>query len=180
MIPATAVTTSISPEHRKVQKMTRLKTLAMIAAVAVFGAVTPAQAHPHHMAEEEVMSFLHNGSTLTVWNTHQRGILGNELIEVRDAAGNTEGSWWSITGWCFTAHAVNNHPCWHPNGYIALIKDRLRGPVTVTTRAYSGSAASPSTDFCDHYTQLEYTVSGDTSGACGHEDGLALPSWAED
>lgn len=158
--------------------MTRLKVLALAAVVALFGAHA-AQSHPYHPVAEEVMSFRHAGMTLTVVNTHQRGFLGGELIEIHNPGGSVRTSWWSNRGWCFTAHAINNHPCWHPDGYISLYKARMKGNqgTTVLRRPYGGGGASSSSDPCDHYSQLEYTVSGDTSGRCGHEDGLPLPSW---
>ena len=159
--------------------MTGLKYWGLAAMVALFGAST-VNAHAHVPTAEEVMSFRDAASTLTVINTHRRGILGGELIEIRDEDGDLKTSWWSARGWCFTAHAIDNHPCWYPSGYVALYKSRMaRNAASPLDRDFSGWKRPVSTDFCDHYSQLEYTVSGDTSGKCGHQNGLALPSWAE-
>jgi hypothetical protein len=154
--------------------------IAAIACFSAFAAPT-ASAHPYNVwAEEEFMSFRYAGGTYKVVNTHRRGFLGGELIEIRDHRGRTSASWWTNRGWCFTAHSLENHPCWHPAGYTRLFIRRLQGEkANVLARNFGGYSAPSSTDFCDHYTQLEYTVSGDTSGKCGHQDGLPLPSWAQ-
>lgn len=155
--------------------------IAALAGLSIFAAGT-VTAHPYHYsyAEEDFMSFRYAGGTYKVVNTHRRGFLGGELIEIRDHKGKTKTSWWSPRGWCFTQHALQNHPCWHPSGYTRLFVQRLRGDAANALAKGFGSYKVPGTyDFCDHYSQLEYTVSGDTTGRCGHKDGLPLPSWAQ-
>ena len=96
-----------------------------------------------------------------------RGFFVGELIQIRDSHGALEHQWWSIHGWCFTAHAYEHQACWSRDGYMAVFKNYLhRGKITV--RPYDGSwRTEEATGFCDHYTQLEYDMSGDTSGICG-------------
>ena len=154
--------------------------IILAAALASFAAGTTATAHPPVQGEEEFMQFTFAGAIYSAVNTHQRGFLGGELIEIRDADGNTEVSWWDNRSRCFTAHAFETHPCWHPMGYARLLSGKLRNQAAaVINRDFGGFKSADTSTFCDHYSQLEYTVSGDTSGQCGHKDGLALPTWAE-
>lgn len=137
-------------------------------------------AHPGHYSVEHVTSFTDGGAKYNVWNTHRRGLFGTELIEIRDQYGRLHASWWASPGWCFTEHAYTNHGCYSERGYLKLFKSRMK---SYDNRAnsyggYSGKNTDPG-EFCDHYSQLEYTVSGDTSGVCGHKDGLPLPAWAQ-
>ena len=158
-----------------------MKTFLSALAVLVAGLTSfqTAQAHPHHFVSpaEKFTTFKYKGKNLNVWNTHNRGLFGAELIEIRDYRGKLYASWWTTQGWCFTGHVMEHGGCWSKSGYVALFKARIN-KVDHSKIDFSGSGgAAGSTDFCDHYSQLEYTVSGDTSGICDHEDGLALPDW---
>ena len=96
------------------------------------------------------------------------------------STGHLAGQWWRGNGWCFTPSVYDNQGCWPRGRYMDIFGRELSNYRNrfdpIDTGNFSGDA---STEFCDHYTQLEYTVSGDSSGICGHEDGLPLPSWAE-
>jgi len=154
--------------------------MILVAAIAATTAATAAQAHPPVHEPVEFMQFRYAGAIYSAVNTHTRGFLGGELIEIHDATGAVKASWWDNRSRCFTAHAFTNHPCWHPMRYAQLLSGKLRAQTaSVVTRKFGGFTSEDTSTFCDHYSQLEYTVSGDTSGKCGHEDGLALPSWAE-
>lgn len=140
-----------------------------------------ASAHPHGFMSpvEKVLTFKYDGKELNVWNTHNRGLFGAELIEIRDYRGKLYASWWTTRGWCFTAHAIEHGGCWDRSGYTGLFKARIKRTDPKTLN-FSGKGLEEPYAFCDHYSQLEYTVSGDTSGICDHKDGLPLPDWAED
>jgi hypothetical protein len=155
----------------------------LLTAFAISAALfSTANAHPNHPAPvaaaqwvqlepEEVMSFDADGETFTVWNTHHRGILGLELIEVRNSTGTNVAGWWSSRGWCFTQQAYSAQGCWSDTRYLQIVEDRMS--TSNYTRSlnvrYSGSAGTDATTFCDHYTQLEYTISGDSSERCDYE-----------
>lgn len=163
-----------------------MKVLPFLLSLFVIGAtmVSTANAHPHHTAPapaaaaswvqlepEEVMSFDTADGTFTIWNTHQRGLFGVELIEVRDSAGGNVAGWWSSRGWCFTQHAYASKGCWSDSGYRQVAQNRMK--TASYTRSFNVRGGSADTDdattFCDHYTQLEYTISGDTSERCDYE-----------
>ena len=146
--------------------------------------IVPAGAHPHNhgnapvmtapkliqLDAEEVMSFDNGGATYSLWNTHQRGLFGLELIEVRGESGAAVAGWWSSRGWCFTAKAYAANACWSSARMAGFAGAKLvnasysRSP---STRA-GGSATEASTDFCDHYSALEAKISEATSGRCGY------------
>lgn len=155
-------------------------TALTLLAPLLLGATT-AQAHPGHYPVELVTSFNKGSSVYNVWNTHRRGFFGTELIEIRDQRGGLKASWWASNGWCFTEHAYSDYGCYSESGYTALFNQQMNrfGNRNVMLDT-GGPRAADDYVFCDHYTQLEYTVSGDTSGVCDHEDGLPLPAWATD
>lgn len=157
-----------------------LGALSLLAAMAV-----PSGAHPHNhdavpviqpaklvqLEAEEIMSFNANGGVYTVWNTHQRGLFGLELIEIHDASGFAVAGWWSSRGWCYTAQAYAANACGTEDRLARFAGNKL------VTAAYDrplairdgGSAVAEATSYCDHYTELEAKISGDTSGNCGYE-----------
>jgi hypothetical protein len=165
-----------------------IKRLLAVGCLALAGlGIHSAGAHPHHDGQavlpygvEKVTTFEMGGQSYVVWNTHIRGLFGGELIEIRRPTGHLAGQWWSGNGWCFTPSVYDNQGCWPQGRYMDIFGRELTNYRNRFNPIDTGTHDSVvSTVFCDHYTQLEYTVSGDTSGICGHEDGLPLPSWAE-
>ena len=114
----------------------------LLTAFAISAALfSTANAHPNppapvaaaqwvQLEPEEVMSFDADGETFTVWNTHHRGILGLELIEVRNSTGTNVAGWWSSRGWCFTQQAYSANGCWsNANTRVGSIALALGGGV---------------------------------------------------
>ena len=157
----------------------------VLGALAVLAtAVSPAGAHPHSHAPvvhapkwvqldpESVISFNAGGDTFTLWNTHQRGLFGLELIEIHDDSGAAVAGWWSSRGWCFTAQAMETKACFSGDDQLSrfagvkLANASYARPVTIRGTSYSPEA---STEFCDHYTLLEAKISMDDSGNCDYD-----------
>lgn len=152
--------------------------LSLISALVLSAFVSiQANAHPHHnhgqvsyqppqpLAPEIVATFDYDGETLTVWNTHARGLFGLELIEFRNAAGRSVGGWWTSRGWCFTATAYETNACHSNRGYLQIFKSRIKTNTTMITVSKSEESSG---EFCDHYSKLEYKISEDSSGVCGY------------
>ena len=156
-----------------------MKAMFSLLSALVLSAVVSIQAiaHPHHghgdghyqppkpLEPEIVATFDYEGETLTVWNTHMRGLFGLELIEFRNASGRAVGGWWTSRGWCFTATAYDNKACHSHRGYLDIFKSRMNAS-SVSVKVSKSEESSG--EFCDHYTKLEYTISGDTSDVCGY------------
>jgi len=156
---------------------------ALLGAVILSAAlITQAQAHPHShhghapapapawikLEPEQVMSFDHDSSYYTVWNTHYRGLFGVELIEIRNSSNRAVAGWWTTRGWCFTENGYHANACFSQSGYERFFIKKLA--TAGKHVSYSGSAgdSGSSDDFCDHYSKLEATISEDTSGNCGY------------
>ena len=148
-----------------------MKTFLISICVALAGlfSLGTAHAHPGHSYVERAAFFNHQGTNLNVWNTHRRGLFGAELIEIRDNRGKLYASWWTSRGWCFTEQSYSHNVCWSKGGYKELFVSRIKR-FAAGHQSVGGTSYRADTTFCDHYSQLEYTVSGDTSGICGHQD----------
>ena len=142
-----------------------------------------ALSHPHHhgtspvpvvapvslipLQAEEIMGFEYSGQYYTVVNTHQRGLFIGELIQIRDSHGALAHQWWSIHGWCFTAHAYENQACWSQSHYLNIFASYLNR-ASFTPPTGGGLDTEDEYVFCEHYTKLEYKISGDTSDVCDY------------
>lgn len=148
------------------------------------GVTTQALAHPHGSAAskgheappaptplepEMIASFLSGGSTISVWNTHNRGFFGTELIQFRNDSNHVVGNWWTSRGWCYTAAAYADSACHSQGGYIQLFQARLEG-ANLAAAPVPNQGASSGDDFCDHYSKIEYVISGDDSDVCDYGD----------
>ena len=130
--------------------------------------VVPSQRAPIKMVAltpEVVAQFEHDGATYTVINTHQRGLFWTEGMLIADSKGNTVGGWWTTRGQCFTKKFYEGSVCMSQGQYRNLFKTRLTS--TTMDLDIKGDYGKPY-ELCDHYTKLEYTISGDTSGVCGY------------
>ena len=148
--------------------------LLLAAAIAALWAAAPAQAHPNHaavswkqMEPEVVAQFESDGELYSVTNTHQRGLFIGELIQIRDSHGALAHQWWSIHGWCFTAHAYEHQACWSQAHYLNIFTSYLNR-ASFTPPTGGGLNTEDEYVFCEHYTKLEYKISGDTSDVCDY------------
>ena len=154
---------------------------AVSALVISAGLVGSAQAHPHHhghtapapvwvqLEPEIVATFEAGGETYTVVNTHNRGLFGFELINIKNSTDRTVSSWWTTRGWCFTTQSYDANACYTRSGYAKFFTAKLNGPVFNVADGFSGGSSSGSSEFCDHYTKLEAEVSRDADNPCDYE-----------
>lgn len=121
---------------------------------------------------EEIANFEYSGQLYTVVNTHQRGLFGVELIEIHDGRGLPVAGWWSTRGWCFTHPAYTANACFSDAGFVRFMQRKIVTSSYTRSPTFNvgGVGEAASTDFCDHYTKLEYKISGDTSDRCDYDE----------
>ena len=166
-----------------------MKILSFLLGALVLSASIGSKAlsHPHHhgtsavpvvapvslipLQAEEIMGFEYSGQYYTVVNTHQRGLFGVELIEIHNSQGLPVAGWWTTRGWCFTHPAYTSNACFSDAGFVRFMQRKMvSSSYTRSAALYSGggAAVAEETDFCEHYSKLEYKISGDTSGRCDY------------
>lgn len=145
------------------------------------GLAGQALAHPNHhghtapapqwvqLQPEIVASFESGGETYTVVNTHNRGLFGFELINIKNNTDRTVSSWWTTRGWCFTAPSYEANACYTRKGYASFFERKLKGPVFNVANGFSGGSGSSTYKFCDHYSKVEAKLSGDVDNPCDYD-----------